>query len=502
MASPMSLSGRLSLFVALIVAAVVASVAFLEMRAFERDIDGDLVDAAQLGARSMAETIAQGPEPFNALDIRDELHDLVEADPALDAASVVAVDEGGNLRVLTTTSTEERAEVVDLAGRAIAAHAPASGRSDTVVMFALPVPRHDRYAVAVTVGLESLLQARSQGLRVALGFAVPTILLVTVLVHVTVRQLVGRPLSAIVQTMEQTAAGDLRARTAITRRDELGTIATRLNAMLDQLEQFNRSLQARVEEATRDLTLRNAQLATSQHQLLAARESLGRAERVAALGQVAANVVHQAGTPLNLISGYVQMIRSDPGIDDRTRGRLQTVDTQIQQVTRVLRSMLDHARRPSGFETVDLAEILARVIEVAQPRLSQANIQLRTSIEDNVPPIRADVTQLEMALLNLVNNALDAMSNGGTLSIAAAADSATVRIEVADTGPGIPPGIMDRLFEPWVTTKPIGQGTGLGLAIVRDVARAHGGSVSAHNQSIGAVFVIDLPASASSDTHS
>jgi signal transduction histidine kinase len=337
---------------------------------------------------------------------------------------------------------------------------------------------------------------------VALGFAIPTILLVTVLVYLTVQQLVGRPLAAIVQTMEQTAAGDLHARTAMARHDELGTIATRLNAMLDQLEQFNRSLQARVEEATGDLSLRSAQLATSQHQLFAARESLARAERVAALGQVAANVVHQAGTPLNLISGYVQMIRSDPGIDDRTRGRLQTVDVQIQQVTRVLRSMLDHARRPSGFETVVLADILARVIDVAQPRLSQARIHMRSSIEDKVPPIRADVTQLEMALLNLVNNALDAMPNGGTLSIAVTMRAGTVRIEMADSGPGIPPEIMDRLFEPWVTTKPIGQGTGLGLAIVRDVARAHGGSVSAHNQSVGAVFVIELPPAGSSDTHS
>ena len=220
-------------------------------------------------------------------------------------------------------------------------------------MFALPVPRRGNAAVVVTVGLESLLQARTHGLRLALGFAVPTILLVTVLVHLTVRQLVGRPLGAILRTMDETAAGDLRARTTMTRRDELGTIAVRLNEMLDQLERFNQSLHDRIEEATRDLLLRNAQLAASQSELFALRESLARAERVAALGQVAANVAHQAGTPLNLVSGYVQMIRDDPRTDDRTRTRLLTVDTQIQQVTRVLRTMLDHARQPSGFEIVE-----------------------------------------------------------------------------------------------------------------------------------------------------
>src|SRR2546426_3167952 len=312
----MSLSGRLSLFVALIVIGVVASVAYLEMRSFERDIDRELMDAARLGAQSAADNLAARDQPLDPLDIRDMLHDLVEADPVLDVISVIETDETGHRRVFTSTSTEERAEVLDVAGRAITTKGPTGDRSSTVAMVAVPVPRRGKYAVVVTVGLEGLLQARNHGLRVALGFAVPTIVLVTILAHLTVRQLVGRPLAAILRTMEETAGGDLRARTTMIRRDELGTIATRLNGMLDQLERFNRSLHERIEDATRDLSLRNAQLAASQNQLFAARESLARAERVAALGQVAANVAHQAGTPLNLVSGYVQMIRDDPRTDD------------------------------------------------------------------------------------------------------------------------------------------------------------------------------------------
>jgi signal transduction histidine kinase len=99
-----------------------------------------------------------------------------------------------------------------------------------------------------------------------------------------------------------------------------------------------------------------------------------------------------------------------------------------------------------------------------------------------------------MALFNLVTNALDAMPGGGTLSIAVTAVQDGVRVEVADTGSGISAEVIDRLFDPWVTTKPVGHGTGLGLAIVRDVVRAHGGSVSAVNRAVGALFVIDLPA--------
>jgi signal transduction histidine kinase len=188
------------------------------------------------------------------------------------------------------------------------------------------------------------------------------------------------------------------------------------------------------------------------------------------------------------------MIRDDPRTDERTRARLITVDAQIQQVTRVLRTMLDRARQPSGVAIVALANVIERVRELAQPRLSRANIQLELSVDGDLPFIKADAAQLEMALLNLVTNALDAMPDGGTLSIAARTCADGARLEIADTGGGIAASVVDRLFEPWVTTKPAGQGSGLGLAIVRDVVRGHGGSIAVSNQPAGAVFVITLPA--------
>jgi signal transduction histidine kinase len=482
-----SLGTRLSLFIALIVVAVVSSVAYLEVRSFEQHIEQDLMDSARLGAQSAADDVAQRSLPLDPQDIRDSLHDLVAADPVLDAISVIEVDQAGRLRVVTSTSTEERAEVVALAGRAITAQASTSDRGSTAITVALPVPRRRSYAVAVTVGLEGLLQTRTHGLRVALGFAVPTIVFVTVLVYFTVRHLIERPLRSILLAMEATKGGNMHARSTLIQHDEFGTIANGLNQMLDQVEGFNETLQGRIDEAT-------AQLAASQNELFALRESLGRAERVAALGQLAANIVHQAGTPLNLVSGYIQMIREDPRTDSRIRSKLQTVEEQIQQVTRVLRTMLDRARQPSEPQIVDVAGILERVREAAQPRLARHHIQLQASMAEDLPPIKADATQLEMAIFNLVTNALDAMPGGGTLSIAATPQPEGVRIEVADTGTGLPSEILDRLFDPWVTTKAVGHGSGLGLAIVRDVVRAHGGSISASNQAVGALFVIDLPA--------
>jgi signal transduction histidine kinase len=464
-----SLATKLSLFVALIVAGVVTSVAYLEVRSFEQHIEGDLEDSARLGAESAADALSQRALPFDPQDVRDTLHDFVAADPVIDAISVIESDGAGHVRVFTSTSTEERAEVVDLAVRAITTRVAGRERSGTAITIALPVARRENYAVAVTVGLDSLLQTRAHALRVTLGFAIPTIIFVTVFVHLTVRRVLGRPLRAILGTMQETRAGNLASRTRVDRRDELGSIASGLNEMLEQLERSNQAL----------------------------RDSLARAERVAALGQVAANVVHQAGTPLNLVSGYIQMIRDDPRTDDRTRSKLRTVDEQIQQVTRVLGTMLDHARQPSEARVVNFADIIARVRDVALPRLTRQRIRLATSIAQGLPPVKVDATQVEMALFNLVTNALDAMPGGGTLSIAATARPEGLRVEVADTGSGIPADVIERLFDPWVTTKPVGHGSGLGLAIVRNVVRAHGGSISASNQAAGASFVIDLPAAGS-----
>lgn len=478
---------------------VSTSVAYLEVRTLERNIDDALVEGAQVASQSVVQELAAQEDALDLPDLRDTLHDVLTADPSLDALSVLRVDAAQQAQVVASTSTEERAEVIELARLAVKLRSQQVRRSDTVLMVVRPAARRAEYAVAATVGLESLLQARERGVRTAAELALPTIVIVSLVVYLLIRWAIGSPVQAIVHTMDAAARGD-RTRTAISRRDELGTIARGLDDMLDRLDAFNRSLQDRVDEATTVLTQRNRELADNQAQLLTLRESLARAERVAALGQVAANVAHQAGTPLNLVSGYVQMIREDPRTDQRTRARLETVDTQIQQVIAVLRTFLDRARPAAGLTPVNLGDVINHVREVATPRLARASIAVRVDVAHDLPSVEADVVQLEMALLNLVSNALDAMPAGGTLTLAARAQNSSVVLEIADTGTGIAPDVVEHLFDPWVTTKPAGQGSGLGLAIVRDVVRAHGGSVTASNREAGAVFTITLPATTSTRT--
>jgi signal transduction histidine kinase len=271
--------------------------------------------------------------------------------------------------------------------------------------------------------------------------------------------------------------------------------------MLERIEHFNVELQHRIDAATGELRERNVELEESYRRVLLLRDALTRAERMAAVGQMAANVAHQIGTPLNLISGYVQMVR-ESNVDPRTRERLEIVERQIQQVTRALRSMLDHARQRSPRELVDLGNIVEYACETARSQLSYAGIRLNMQLGTRLPKVQGDATELELVVLNLIKNSIDAMPYGGTLTLAVSSTESGIRLEVADTGTGIPPEMLARVFEPWVTTKTVGKGTGLGLAIAREVIEAHGGSIEIRNvDGAGAVVTIELPrASASADS--
>jgi two-component system, NtrC family, sensor kinase len=232
------------------------------------------------------------------------------------------------------------------------------------------------------------------------------------------------------------------------------------------------------------------------------REALGRAEQMAAVGQTAANVAHQIGTPLNLISGYVQMLLADTSIDARTRRRLEMVERQIGQVAGAVRGLLDRSRSSSPRETVAPRRLIERVLEIAQPRLDRNRVIVTVNASKDLANIEADAVQLELALLNLVTNAIDAMSDGGALTITLSSTAGGIRLEIADNGTGVPASLLPRIFEPWVTTKPIGRGTGLGLAIARDVVGAHGGTiVIANRPSGGAVCTVELPAVAAEDNN-
>ena len=499
----LSLRLRLALLVALSTAVVIGIEAFLEIGIFERTLEHDLLDTARVTALAVADDYELRSDPIDAASLSIDLHELVATTPTLRTITIVQLN-ADDPTVIASTSTGERPEALALAEQAIRGSTTTSGNASPGAMaVAVPLVRPDgsRAAAIATVSLASLEQLRTKGRQVTFWFTPAAVVVLTLLVDWLSRRLIHRPVAHIRETMTRAGAGDFTARAQQSRPDELGSVAAGLNDMLQKLQDFHEALQERVNEATSELRLRNEELVDSYQRVFALREALARAEQMAAVGQTAASVAHQVGTPLNLISGYVQMLQEDASVDPKTARRLQIVQEQIAKVASVVRTVLDHSRRPGNRSMVALGPVLKRVADVARPKLDASGISLKLAVSDNLPPIWADSEELELAILNLVTNSLDAMPEGGTLTIRAAPGDEGVRIEVSDTGIGIPKELLPRIFDPWVTTKSAGRGTGLGLSITHDVIARHGGTiVAASDPGRETLFTIELPSAPAAET--
>lgn len=485
---------RLMLLVAAGVTALVFGLTWLQVRTIQRAVEQELTDTGKLTAQAIADDLELA-DRVDPAEVGRTVHEFLAADSAL--RSIAVFDVRGAPIQLANTQSEESAHARDLAARVITRGDVETFRSGQLLFVGHPIQRDDAsLAVIVSVSFAAVERARTQGLRIAMAFATVMLVLLLLLIDMITRRFVHAPLSEIRRTMRRVAGGDWDARARVVSEDEFGVVASGLNDMVGRLQHFNRDLQERIDEATSQLRLRNQALEDSYQRVLALREALARAERLAAVGQMAATVAHEIGTPLNLVSGYVQMLREDEQAGERVRARLGIVDEQIARVTEVLRSMLAQARKPTRRANVELAPVIARATEIAGPALSRAGVDLRVHVEPTLPAVEADEVQLELALLTLVHNALDAMPRGGTLAVEARLSAGGISIDVRDSGGGIPPEILPRLFEPWVTSKPVGRGTGLGLSIVRDIVGGHGGTITVQNRpGEGATFTILLPAS-------
>ena len=422
---------------------------------------------AEIGEIESIELVQQGPDGTQLLAATSELagsHDLALAEQAIRTGETVSADTEDSVRV------------------------------------AAPVRRADFPAAAVIVraNLAGIIGLQQRAVRAVLGFAVLSIVALVVLMDLLAWPLVYKPIQQLRETIARVAGGNFSARVPVARQDEIGDVAEGLNEMLAQLENVNESMQARVREATEEVQQRNQQLVDSYHRLFGLREQLASAEQLASVGQTAANVAHQVGTPLNLISGYVQLLKEELGAESPHAPRLAIIEEQIAKVTSTVRTLLDRSRQMARKTRTTAGEIVSRVIEVMLPNLEAARIEHELDLPAGNTPILVDATNLELSLLNLMTNAVDAMPNGGRLRVRVTDGPPNrVRIEISDTGHGIPDELLPRIFEPWVSTKKPGRGTGLGLAIARDVLSAHGGTIQvASTVGEGTTFTIELPSDA------
>jgi len=223
-----------------------------------------------------------------------------------------------------------------------------------------------------------------------------------------------------------------------------------------------------------------------------ARRRAAASERLAAVGRVAAGVAHEIRNPIAAMRLRAEnaLASDDPG---RRTSALQTILGQVGRLDGLLRDLLNMTQRKTPQHApVDLRALLDSIVESYRELAAVQRVALRTGaiVDDAIRP-SFDVGQIRQALDNLMLNAIQNTPSDGSIALAAVKQGDRLRLEVADTGPGVPVDIRDRLFEPFVTGR--AEGTGLGLAIVRETARAHGGEASFTSGSCGSTFLIELP---------
>jgi two-component system sensor histidine kinase HydH len=239
----------------------------------------------------------------------------------------------------------------------------------------------------------------------------------------------------------------------------------------------------------------------TQHRHLAERKTLEtemeRRERLSALGNMAAAVAHEIRNPLNAVSMGLQRLRLEyqPAEAEEYRALLDLVQGEVRRLNAIVEDFLSLARPLSlRLDPVAVPALVEEVLSLVESEARPAGITTRPRVPPDLPPLHADRDRIKQVLLNLVLNAIQAMPGGGELTIAASVSRGMLTLEIWDTGGGIAPEVLPRLFEPYVTTK--AKGLGLGLAIARRIVEAHGGTIEAGNRpGGGGRFRVTLPMS-------
>ena len=231
------------------------------------------------------------------------------------------------------------------------------------------------------------------------------------------------------------------------------------------------------------------------------RKRLTQSEKLAALGQFVAGIAHELNNPLQGVLGHLELLRATGAFPKQLRREVQTIYREADRAAKIVRNLLVFAgSRRLVKRSVSLTAVLQKVLALRQHAFRAAEIELVRDYDERIPRVHSDPLLLHQVFLNIVMNAEQAISSlgkPGRIEISTRYNSDTMRVitTVRDSGHGISPDALTRIFEPFYTTKEVGKGTGLGLAIAYGIMQEHGGHITAGNHADGgAVFTVEVPA--------
>ena len=219
-------------------------------------------------------------------------------------------------------------------------------------------------------------------------------------------------------------------------------------------------------------------------------------EKMSSLGVLAAGVAHEVNTPLTGISSFTQMLQDQTSRNDPRRPLLTKIEKQTERASKIVNGLLNFARHgQTDFQIVNLNRVLGDVLSLLDHQLRSSHIRIRKELDPALPPLRGDANKLQQVFVNLAVNAFDAMPAGGWLTLTTRSEGGQVIAEVADTGEGIAPEDIRRIYDPFFSTRKKSGGNGLGLSISYGIVQEHGGAMEVEsNVSAGTRFLIRFPA--------
>ncbi|MHB2154875.1 ATP-binding protein [Calditrichota bacterium GD2] len=247
---------------------------------------------------------------------------------------------------------------------------------------------------------------------------------------------------------------------------------------------------------TRHFELLRQRLQNSQAQLLEAQKQIYHAEKLASIGRLASGVAHEINNPLNGIKHCVYAIEKEPQNQKQLKEYMALINEGLEHIESVVRKLLGFSRKSArDKEWVDLNQVVRQVVELLAYRLNQRQIDLQLQLAADLPPVYGDASLLQEVVMNLLLNGYDAVEDGGRVIVRTEVlPSQQVRLTIEDNGMGINETELEKIFEPFYTTKEPGKGTGLGLSVALNIVQAHGGQIVAHSQPAkGTRFEVILP---------
>ncbi|MDD4051684.1 MAG: ATP-binding protein, partial [candidate division Zixibacteria bacterium] len=224
-------------------------------------------------------------------------------------------------------------------------------------------------------------------------------------------------------------------------------------------------------------------------------EQLRHADRLATVGQLSAGVAHELNEPLVAILGFAQLLKGSPDLSNQAARDVEKIINASLHAREIIRKLMLFTRQmPARKAKCDFNQLISEGLYFLESRCAKEGIVIIRELEDGLPQFLADQSQLYQVLVNLAVNAVQAMPQGGKLTIRTRSDAENVYMTVEDTGIGMNAEVQKQLFIPFFTTKDVGQGTGLGLAVVHGIISAHGGSITVNSVvGKGSTFEVRLP---------